>query len=143
MRPRPASYAMSPGHAPAQGASQWRPVATPKTENSWFWLATGMSESHTLPVYPTPQARLRPVGGQERMTSLGAVGDHPAGVPLMYRCSVVVALGSKPLFFSPPDTLPPSGTGRAAPLPPVSWISHVMSRLPVFRSVSVLVRVWF
>src|SRR5437867_4202002 len=94
------SSAMSPGQAPAQAACHMRPVGEPSGVNSWLLLLLGTSESQTLPVKPTPQARLSGAVGQERITWPGDCGVAPAGVPLTYRPFVFAALASNPGFFA-------------------------------------------
>src|SRR5262245_36118216 len=128
---------MSPGHAPAHGAGQLRPVAAPATVNSWLRLLVGTSDSHTLPVYPTPQASESPVGVHERITSPGAFGVQPRGVPLAYSPSVVRAFGSNP------GALARLAVEAAPAPPPVSAIDQSIDALPVLLSVSVLDLVWF
>src|SRR3954471_6636893 len=68
------SYAMSPGHAPAQSAWLERPVGAPSGVNSTFSLAFGMSENQTLPAKPTPQASSSELVENDLMTSPGVSG---------------------------------------------------------------------
>src|SRR6266567_1732507 len=131
---------MSAGQAPAHGVAHCRPVGLPKGSNSVFvQLAphepSSASESHTFPVYPTPQASGIEDDDQDRMMSPGAAGATTLAVRA-YRPSVVGALGSKP------ELLARRAARGLEAAPSDSCVCQVSFRVPVFESVRVALSVW-